>query len=58
MDATAPPLHAYFDAGMLARGYYYIHNSNILTIAELASLPLQQLVADRRQRQLEQQQTH
>ena len=52
MDAAAPPIHAYFDAGMLPPGYHYIDYSRVLTSAELASLPPQQLVADERQRQL------
>ena len=55
-DAPNPPLHLYFDAGLLPPRYHYTDYSRVFTSAELAYLPPQNWVMEQRQRQQQQQQ--
>ena len=55
-DAPDPPLHCYFDAGLLSPRCHYTDYSRVLTSTALASLPLQNWVIEQRQRQQQQQQ--
>ena len=51
-----PPLHVYFDAGLLPSRYHYTDYSRVITSTALASLPPQNWVVKQRQRQQQQQQ--
>ena len=39
VDALNPPLHIYFDAGLLPPRHHYTDSSRVLASTEIASLP-------------------
>ena len=55
VDAPNPPLHVYFDAGLLPPSYRYTDYSWVHTSTALASLPPQNWVIELQQRQQQQQ---
>ena len=56
VDAPNPPLHVYFDAGLLPPLYHYTDYSRVFISTPMASLPPQNWVIEQRQRQQQQHQ--